>query len=300
MNIGTHKFASQSAGDKAFDIVNHLLLLLIALAVFYPLYFIVIASFSDPAAVSAGSVHFWPKGFNLEGYSKVFENQKIWLGYRNSILYTVVGTALNLALTIMAAYGLSKKSLPGQSLIMGLITFTMFFSGGLIPFYLLIDKMGINNSMWALVLPGAVSVYNLIIARSYMSENISGELEEAAKLDGCSDFNLFFKIALPLSKPIIGVVVLMYAVGHWNEYFNALIYLRDQTLYPLQVILRDLLIQTEQAASMGGDSSVMELQKIADMLKYGVIVVSSLPVLCIYPFIQKYFAQGMMIGSVKG
>lgn len=300
MNIGTHKFWAQSAGDKIFDIVNHFLLIAVALAVFYPLYFIVIASFSDPAAVASGSVHFWPKGFNLDGYGKVFENQKIWLGYRNSIFYTVIGTAVNLALTIMAAYGLSKKSMPGQGILMGLITFTMFFGGGLIPTYLLVDKLGINNSMWALVLPGAVSVYNLIISRSYMAENISGELEEAARLDGCSYFNLFFRIALPLSKPIIGVVVLMYAVGHWNEYFNALIYLRDQGLYPLQVILRDLLIQTEQAASMGGDASVMELQRIADMLKYGVIVVSSLPVLCMYPFIQKYFAQGMMIGSLKG
>lgn len=300
MNIGTQKFSAQSRGDKAFDIINHLILILVTIAVFYPLYFIVIASFSDPAAVASGNVHILPKGFNLDGYAKVFENEKIWTGYGNSILYTVVGTAINLALTIMAAYGLSQKSLPGQGILMGLITFTMFFSGGLIPSYLLVDKMGLNNTMWALILPSAVSVYNLIIARSYMSQNISGELEEAAKLDGCSDFNLFFRIALPLSKPIIGVVVLMYAVGHWNEYFSALIYLRDQSLYPLQVILRDLLIQTEQAANMGGDASVMELQKIADMLKYGVIVVSSLPVLCIYPFIQKYFAQGMMIGSVKG
>ena len=300
MNIGTQKFSAQSAGDKIFDIINHLILILVTIAVFYPLYFIVIASFSDPAAVASGNVHLLPKGFNLDGYAKVFENQKIWTGYANSILYTVVGTAINLALTIMAAYGLSKKTLPGQGVLMGLITFTMFFSGGLIPSYLLVDKLGLNNTMWALILPSAVSVYNLIIARSYMSQNISGELEEAAKLDGCSDFNLFFRIALPLSKPIIGVVVLMYAVGHWNEYFSALIYLRDQSLYPLQVILRDLLIQTEQAANMGGDASVMELQKIADMLKYGVIVVSSLPVLCIYPFIQKYFAQGMMIGSVKG
>lgn len=300
MNIGTQKFSAQSRGDKTFDIINHLILILVTIAVFYPLYFIVIASFSDPAAVASGNVHILPKGFNLDGYAKVFENEKIWTGYGNSILYTVVGTAINLALTIMAAYGLSKKSLPGQGILMGLITFTMFFSGGLIPSYLLVDKMGLNNTMWALILPSAVSVYNLIIARSYMSQNISGELEEAAKLDGCSDFNLFFRIALPLSKPIIGVVVLMYVVGHWNEYFSALIYLRDQSLYPLQVILRDLLIQTEQAANMGGDASVMELQKIADMLKYGVIVVSSLPVLCIYPFIQKYFAQGMMIGSVKG
>lgn len=300
MNLNKHKFRAQSAGDKAFDIINHALLILIAAAVFYPLYFILIASFSDPTAVAGGEVRLYPKGFNLDGYAKVFENSKIWTGYRNTIFYTAVGTSINLLFTVPAAYGLSKKTLPGQGLLMGLITFTMFFSGGLIPTYLLIDNLGINNTMWALVLPGAVSVYNLIVTRSYMASNISGELEEAARLDGCSDFHLFFQIAIPLSKPIIGVIFLMYAVGHWNSYFNALIYIRDAQLYPLQVILRDLLIQTEQAANMGGDASVMEMQKIADMLKYGVIVVSSLPVLCIYPFIQKYFEKGMMIGSIKG
>lgn len=300
MNIGCHRFGSQSVGDKVFDIINHAILILIAAAVFYPLFFIVIASFSDPSAVANGQVHLFPVGFNLDGYAKVFENEKIWLGYRNSIIYTAVGTSINLCFTIPAAYSLSKKTLPGQSIIMGLITFTMFFGGGLIPSYLLVDNLGINNTMWALILPGSVSVYNLIVTRSYMAGNISGELEEAAKLDGCSDFNLFFRIALPLSKPIIFVVLLMYAVGHWNAYFNALIYIHDKNLYPLQVILRDLLIQTEQAASAGGDASVMELQKLADMLKYGVIVVSSLPVLMIYPFIQKHFEKGMMIGSIKG
>lgn len=300
MIIGKEKFKSQPLGDKVFDIINQILLVVILLAVFYPLYFIIIASLSDPTAVSSGNVYFAPKGFNLDGYLEVFKNQKIWLGCKNSLIYTVVGTAINLSLTVPAAYGLSKKSLPGKGFLMGMITFTMFFSGGLIPGYLLIDKMGINNTMWALVLPGAVSVYNLIVTRSYMASNISGELEEAAQLDGCSDINLFFKIVLPLSKPIIGVILLMYAVGHWNSYFNALIYIRNQDLYPLQVILRDLLIQTEQAASMGGDASVLELQKMSDMLKYSVIVVSSLPVLCIYPFIQKYFEKGIMIGSLKG
>lgn len=300
MNARQGKFGAQSPGDKIFDIVNHTLLIVITLAVLYPLYFILIASFSDPAAVASGQVHLLPVGFNLDGYRKVFENSKIWLGYKNSILYTIVGTSINLALTIPAAYGLSKRTLPGKGILMGLITFTMFFSGGLIPGYLLIDSMGLNNTMWALILPGAVSVYNLIVTRSYMAGNISGELEEAAQLDGCSDFQIFFRIVLPLSKPILGVMLLMYAVGHWNSYFNALIYIRDQSMYPLQVILRDLLIQTEQAASMGGDASVMELQRIADMLKYGVIVVSSLPVLCLYPFVQKYFEQGMMVGSIKG
>lgn len=300
MIIGKEKFRTQPLGDKIFDVINQLLLIIVLIAVFYPLYFIVIASFSDPSAVASGNVYFVPKGFNLDGYLKVFENEKIWIGYKNSIIYTIAGTAINLAFTVPAAYGLSKKGLPGKGFLMGMITFTMFFSGGLIPGYLLIDNLGMNNTMWALVLPGAVSVYNLIVTRSYMASNISGELEEAAQLDGCSDFNMFFKIVIPLSKPIIGVILLMYAVGHWNAYFNALIYIRDQGLYPLQIILRDLLIQTEQAASMGGDASVMELQRISEMLKYAVIIVSSLPVLCIYPFIQKYFEKGMMIGSLKG
>lgn len=294
------KFRSQSPGDKTFDIINHIFLGVVLIIVFYPLWFILIASFSDPAAVASGNVYLLPKEFNVDGYLKVFQNKKIWLGYRNSIFYTILGTGINLGFTLLAAYGLSKKSLPGQGFIMGFITFTMFFSGGLIPSYLLMDNLGLNNTIWALVLPGAVSVYNLIVTRSYMSSSIPLELEEAAQLDGCSEFQLFFKIALPLSKPIIGVILLMYAVGHWNSYFNALIYIRDQALYPLQVILRDLLIQTEQAASMGGDASVMELQRVADMLKYGVIVVSSLPVLCLYPFVQKYFEKGMMIGSLKG
>lgn len=294
------KFRSQSPGDKTFDIINHIFLGVVLIIVFYPLWFILIASFSDPAAVASGNVYLLPKEFNIDGYLKVFQNKKIWLGYRNSIFYTILGTGINLGFTLPAAYGLSKKSLPGQGFIMGFITFTMFFSGGLIPSYLLMDNLGLNNTIWALVLPGAVSVYNLIVTRSYMSSSIPLELEEAAQLDGCSEFQLFFKIALPLSKPIIGVILLMYAVGHWNSYFNALIYIRDQALYPLQVILRDLLIQTEQAASMGGDASVMELQRVADMLKYGVIVVSSLPVLCLYPFVQKYFEKGMMIGSLKG
>lgn len=295
------EFRKQSKGDKAFDIINYLILFLILIAVFYPLYFIVIASVSDPAAVSRGDVWLIPKGFNIDGYKEIIKNKDIWMGYANSIKYTVIGTTINIVLTIPAAFALSRQELVGRKYIMGMITFTMFFGGGLIPTYLLVNKLGINNTMWALLLPGAVSVMNLIVSRTFFMQNIPEELFEASKVDGTSYFGFFFRIVLPVSKPIIAVMILMYAVGHWNSYFNALIYIRDRALYPLQVILREILIQQESAAGMTQDAiSAAEQQRLADMLKYGVIMVSSLPVLCMYPFVQKYFVQGMMIGSVKG
>ncbi len=294
------EFKKQSKGDKVFDVINHIILITLLIAVLYPLYFIVIASVSDPNAVSNGNVWLWPKGFNMDGYKEIFKNEGIWMGYKNTIIYTVIGTSVNMTLTIPAAYALSRKNLPGRNIIMGLITFTMFFGGGLIPTYLLVNKLGINNTMWALILPGAISVYNLIVSRSYFASSIPEELHEAAEVDGCTEFKFFFKIALPLAKPIIGVIVLMYAVAHWNSYFNALIYIRDRGKYPLQVILREILIQQEAAVGFGDASSAMEQQKLADMLKYGVIIVSSLPILCVYPFIQKYFTKGLMIGAVKG
>lgn len=295
------EFNRQGKGDKIFDITNFIILLLILLAVLYPLYFIVIASFSDPDAVASGKVWLFPVGFNLDGYKEIFKNTDLWQGYINSIKYTVVGTTLNIALTIPAAYALSRKELVGRKIFITMITFTMFFGGGLIPTYLLVNNLGLYNTMWALILPGAVSVYNLIVTRTYFIQNIPEELFEAGQIDGCSYFTFFTKVVVPVSKPIIAVMVLMYAVGHWNSYFNALIYIKDQELYPLQVILRELLIQQEAAAGMAGDAiSAAEQQKLADMLKYGIIIVSSLPVLCMYPFVQKYFVKGMMIGSVKG
>ncbi len=295
------EFKRQGRGDKIFDITNLIILLLILLAVLYPLYFIIIASFSDPDAVAAGKVWLFPVGFNIDGYKEIFKNKDLWMGYANSIKYTVIGTTVNIAFTVPAAYALSRKELVGRKFFMTMITFTMFFGGGLIPTYLLVSKLGIYNTMWALILPGAVSVYNLIVTRTYFVQNIPEELFEAGQIDGCTYFSFFTKVIIPVSKPIIAVMVLMYAVGHWNSYFNALIYLKDRTLYPLQVILRELLIQQEAAAGMVGDAiSAAEQQRIADMLKYGIIIVSSLPVLCIYPFVQKYFVKGMMIGSVKG
>lgn len=294
------EFKRQGRGDKVFDITNLLILLAVLLVVLYPLYFIIIASFSDPNAVSAGKVWLFPVGFNLDGYKEILKNNDLWTGYANSIKYTVIGTTLNIALTIPAAYALSRKELVGRTLFMTMITFTMFFGGGLIPTYLLVSNLGLYDTMWALILPGAVSVYNLIVARTYFIQNIPEELFEAAQIDGCTYFKFFIKVVIPISKPIIAVIVLMYAVAHWNSYFNALIYIKDRALYPLQVILRELLIQQESVAGMAGDAiSAAEQQRLADMLKYGIIIVSSLPVLCIYPFIQKYFVKGMLIGSVK-
>lgn len=295
------EFKRQGRGDKTFDVINLIILVLILLAVLYPLYFIVIASFSDPDAVAAGKVWLFPVGFNIDGYKEIFKNSDLWTGYANSIKYTVIGTSVNIAMTIPAAYALSRKELVGRNFFMTMITFTMFFGGGLIPTYLLVNKLGLYNTMWALILPGAVSVYNLIVTRTYFVQNIPEELFEAGQIDGCTYFSFFAKVIIPVSKPIIAVMVLMYAVGHWNSYFNALIYIKDRELYPLQVILRELLIQQEASAGMAGDAiSAAEQQRLADMLKYGIIIVSSLPVLIMYPFVQKYFVKGMMIGSVKG
>lgn len=290
----------RSASDKAFDVVNIILIALVLIVVIYPLYFIVIASFSDPNMVASGQVILFPKGVSLDGYRMTFQNKDIWRGYANSLFYTILGTSICLCCTVPAAYALSRRDLVGGSVLMKLITFTMFFSGGLIPSYLLIQKLKIYNTVWALTLPFAVNVYNFIIARNFMLENIPMELHEAAQLDGCGDFKFFFRVVLPLSKPVVCVLLMMYAVEHWNSYFYALIYLKDRELFPLQMILRELLIQTEMVGSMGGDSTVMQMQQIANMLKYCVIIVSSLPLLVLYPFVQKHFEKGLTIGAVKG
>lgn len=289
-----------SKSDKAFDIVNLIFIVAVLLIVLYPMYFIVIASFSDPVLVSNGEVVLLPKGISLDGYIQTFQNNDIWIGYRNSLFYTIVGTTICLSCTVPAAYALSRKELVGGRILMKLITFTMFFSGGLIPSYLLINNLGIYDTVWALMLPFAVNVYNLIIARSFMAENIPNELHEAAQLDGCGELRFFFRVVIHLAKPAIFVLLMMYAVEHWNSYFYALIYLRNSELYPLQMILRELLIQTEMVGSMGGDSTVMRMQEIANMLKYCVIIVSSVPLMALYPFIQKYFEKGLIIGAVKG
>ncbi|WP_100406882.1 carbohydrate ABC transporter permease [Bacillus solitudinis] len=298
MNLSTIR---RSKEDKVFDAINITLLTLMLLAILYPLYFIVIASISNPDRIFAGDVWLYPIEITFEGYSRIFQDGKIWIGYKNTVIYTVVGTILNVFLTLTAAYALSRKDFYGRNFFMIMFVFTMFFSGGLIPTYLVVQNLGMVNTMWAMIIPKAVAVWNIIVARTFFQASIPDEMLEAAKVDGCSNTKFFTKIVLPLSKPVIAVMVLFYAVGHWNSYFDALVYLNNESLYPLQLILRNILIQNEAAATMVSDlESVAAQQRIADLIKYGVIIVGSLPLLIVYPFIQKYFVQGVMIGGIKG
>ncbi|USK47948.1 carbohydrate ABC transporter permease [Bacillus sp. CMF12] len=295
------KITRRSKEDKVFDIINVFLVAIILILVIYPLYFIVIASISDPNMIYDGKVWLLPKELTFEGYERIFQDSKIWLGYKNSIVYTVVGTIVNVSFTLMAAYALSRKDLYGRNVIMFLFLLTMFFSGGLIPTYLVVKNLGLLNTMWALILPKAVAVWNVIVAKTFFETSIPNELLEAAKMDGCSDAKFFWKIVLPLSKPIVAVMVLFYAVGHWNSYFDALIYLNNENLYPLQLILRNILIQNEASTMMISDlESLAAKQRVSELIKYGVIIVASIPLLIVYPFVQKYFVKGVMIGGIKG
>lgn len=302
-NVSIKRRKQISVSEQIFNVINYGLLGLMALLVLYPLYFVVIASISDPNAIYNGEVIFLPKDISMDGYHLLFQDTSIWNGYWNTIKYTTVGTIINVILTVCAAYALSRKALPGRTFFSLLIVFTMFFSGGLIPTYILVQKMRLMNTMWAIILPAAVAPWNLIVARSFFSSSVPEELHEAAYLDGCSELRAFVSVVLPVSKAIIAIMVLFYAVGHWNSYFSAMIYLNDQEKYPLQLILRNLLIEADVSASsnMVGDSTALaELQRIADQIKYGAIIVSSVPVLILYPFVQKYFVQGVTIGSIKG
>lgn len=291
----------KSAFDRVFDFANYTLMTVIMLAVLYPLYIVVISSFSDPDSVNTGSVWLYPKDITFEGYHRIFMEGRIWLGYKNTMIYTVLGTLLNVVLTLTGAYALSRSDLAGRNYFMFLIVFTMFFGGGLIPTYLLIKNLGMTNTMWSQIVPGAVSAYNLIITRTFYQTSIPKELQEAAEMDGCSITRFFFRIVLPLSLPIVAVMVLFNAVAHWNAYFQGLIYLRDANLHPLQLVLREILIVNEtQSESTMGASDDGSMLHVADIMKYGVIIVSSLPVLVLYPFLQRYFVKGVMIGSLKG
>ena len=278
---------------------NYLVLGLLGLMVLYPLYFIVIASVSDPVAINNGQVRLLPMGFNLDGYRKILEDGKIWTAYNNTVFYTVVGTSVNIILTMLIAYPLSRQNFFIRRGLMAFMMFTMYFQGGMIPTYLLMQKLNLYNTPWVMILLPAINVFNVIIATSNIRENIPNELYEAASIDGCSHFGFFFKMVLPLSKTIITVLVLYYGVAHWNEYMNGLIYLRDQSLQPLQIVLRNILMQN-QVSAMGDIDSILEQQKAAELIKYGLIIVSTLPVLVVYPFLQKHFNQGTMLGSVKG
>ena len=290
-----------SYDDWLFYLVVNTFLGIFLLLVLYPMIYIVSASFSSPAAVAAGRVILWPVDFGFEGYKAVFENDRILSGYANSLYYTVVGTTINVVLTLVAAYPLSRKDLPARSVFMLIFTFTMIFHGGMIPSYMLVKDLGIMNTRWAMVIPGAISVWNMIITRTFFQTNIPDELLEAARMDGCSDFRFFSTIVLPLSKAVIAVITLFYAVGHWNAFFNAFLYLNGKDLFPLQIILRDILVMNSIDINLIDDPELAAAkQGMSDLLKFSLIIVSIVPVLSIYPFVQKYFVKGVMIGSIKG
>lgn len=291
----------RSLGDRVFNVVNYVLLSLICIVVLYPLLFVLCASVSNPETVLRGEMWLIPKEFNLDSYTKIFQNKDILMGYGNTILYTAMGTALNLVMTVCAAYPLSRKDFAGRGLITGLIVFTMFFSGGLIPTYLLIKNLNMLDTFWVMIIPNAVSVWNIIIMRTFFQQSIPGEIQEAAMIDGSSHFQTLFRVVLPLSMPIIAVMVLFYAVGHWNAYFNALIYLSSKDKFPLQLILRELLVQSDSGDFIKLTSEAgVRLKMSMEGLKYAVLVVANLPMLILYPFLQRYFVKGIMIGALKG
>jgi ABC-type glycerol-3-phosphate transport system permease component len=290
-----------SRGDRAFDVVNHAGLTVLFLLVLYPLLYVLSASFSSADAVMAGKVWIWPVRPNLEGYKAVFAHDLVMTGYLNTIIYTVAGTTLNVVLTVILAYPLSRKDFYGRNLIMIFLTFTMFFSGGLIPTYMVVRNLGLINTRWAMILPRALSVWNVIITRTYFQKTIPDELLEASQLDGCSDFRFVWQVVLPLSAPIVAVIGLFYAVGHWNEFFSALIYISKERLYPLQLVLREILVENTISLDLFLDPATQgQMINLRELLKYSLIVVASLPVLAMYPFVQRYFVKGIMIGSIKG
>lgn len=295
------KFASQCKQDKIFDVAITIVSIFLLAIVVYPLYFVVIASISNPDLVGNGQVLFLPKDVTFEAYKYIFEDKRIWIGYYNTVRYTFLGTFFALFLTIPAGYALSRKDFIGREIIMKLMVFTMYFGGGLIPTYLVIKNLGLIDTSLVLIVLGSFSVFNLIITRTFFMSTIPLELQEAAEIDGCSIPRFFFSIVLPLSKSIIAIMFLYYAVGHWNSFFNGMMYVKSQNLYPLQVILRDILISGQNLMTEGADMEyVLEMQRITRTIKYGVIIVSTLPVLIMYPFVQKHFVKGVMIGSVKG
>jgi putative aldouronate transport system permease protein len=289
----------ESFGDRLFLAGVYVFLTIVLAVVLYPLIYILSSSFSNPLAVSAGKVWLWPVDVSLLGYQVVLSNPQVLTGYANSLFYAGFGTVISVTLTVVLAYPLSRKSFFGRNLLMMFITFTMLFSGGLIPTYFVVKNLGMLDTRWALLIPQAVWVWQVIIARTFFQSSIPDELAEASEMDGCSDLRFLWSIVIPLSKPIIAVLCLMYAVGQWNAYFDALIYLKSQHLFPLQLILRNILILNTTASNMDA-SELLKRQQLADLTKYSLIVIASLPVLVIYPFVQRYFVKGMLIGSVKG
>ena len=301
------KEKSKVQGDFRFDVINMIALTILMLIFFYPMYLCLISAISSPEEVFAGRVLLIPKGFNAEGFQRVLQNDSLWRGYLNSICYTILGTAINLALTMTGAFVLSRKTFALRGVLNWMVLITMFFGGGMIPTYLLVKNLGMLNTVWALVLPGAISTWNLIITRTFISSSIPDELQDAAQIDGCNNARFFVSIVLPNSSTIIAVIGLFYAVDHWLSYWNAMLYITKSEMYPLQLVLRDILLKAEvalQNAQSGNDldggASIVELLRISESVKYIVVIAGTLPLLIVFPFVEKYFVKGVMIGSVKG
>jgi len=294
----------RSLSDIIFDKIVFVVLTLIFIAVAYPLYFIIISSFSDPVKVASGQVLFWPQGLTLEGYEKVFGTKTVMRGFMNSVYYTVVGVIINLAVTLPTAYALSRDDFFGRRPVTIFYIITMFVSGGLIPTYMVIRSLGMLDTIWSLVIPGALSVYNVMVARTFFKVNIPTEMLDAARIDGCSDTRFFIKIVLPVSAAIIAILVLWCGVGHWNSYFSALLYISSRERQPLQMELRAILLQTEEVVGMVMTAEAMaerqRLEAMRELMKYSLIIVANLPLMILYPFIQKHFVKGVQIGSLKG
>lgn len=297
----TKKKRKPMNSDTVLDIVITVILVVVGCVVAYPLINVLASSFSSAEAVTGGKVWLWPVDFNIEGYKAVFRTNDVLIGYANSLLYTVVGTCINIVMTLLAAYPLSRRDMPGQGFFSLMFTFTMIFSGGMIPNYILIRDLGFLNTIWAMVIPGAITVHNMIITRTFMVNSIPKEMLEAAQIDGANDIQYFFKMVLPLSGSVIAVITLYYAVAHWNAYLNAFMYLSDRKRYPLQIFLRDILISNKVENDMLIDEfGNMATQGLGDLLKYSLIIVAMVPVLLIYPLVQKHFVKGVMVGAVKG
>lgn len=285
-----------SVGERIFKVINYIILFTVMVIALYPCWFVLVASLSNPDQIyNSNGILLWPKDFGLYSYSSVLEYEFLWIGYRNTIFYTIFGTALSVVLTILGAFGLSRKGLPGKNIILGFIMVTMYFSGGMIPTYMVVRELGLLNSPLAMILPSAMSTFNLIITLTYF-RSMPYELEEAAKIDGASDYLVLLKIMMPLATPIIAVITLYYGVAMWNNYFSALLYIQDRSLQPLQLVIREILIQNSQNEVSQAEAG----QAYAENVKYTVIVVSTIPIMCVYPFLQKYFVKGIMIGAIKG
>jgi multiple sugar transport system permease protein/putative aldouronate transport system permease protein len=290
-----------SKGDQALYVTTDILIGIFFLLVLYPLVYVVASAFSAPKAVLAGKVFLWPVDFGVEGFKIVFQYKEVFTSFVNSVGYSVLGTSINIILTMMCAYALSRRTLPFRNAIMLLYTFTMFFNGGMIPNYMLIRSLNMLNTVWALVLPGAISVYNMIIARTFLQSTIPNEMLEAAQIDGCNDARYFVQMVLPLSKAIIAVLSVYYVVGHWNSWFNAFIYISVREKYPLQLVLREILVNNTFDSNRTMDPElVRKMQGMSDLMKYSLIVIASTPMMLVYPFAQKFFIRGVMLGSIKG